>query len=381
MLSKKQRKVAAEQVIAEKEQLIAETDRLKTQIYELEKRNAELENEVEEKEEFISKLTIGLSLWNESLPIVSNLADIIINKAEDSILQVTDKIFNIGNQSKSLGKQIRDSLFEMTNGDKSIEHGIQQIRKEIVDLSDIVKAFEELQITHAQDQTVIERSVHGINNFTSTITDLAEQTSILAINASIEAARVGNAGKGFAVIAGNVQELAKKSGALATQITSTILETGKAVSHSFELQNEKIGKAVEMIKECSLTLNSTIGDLTPQVAGLKDSVENTHSSSAQVTEDLNQITMGLQFQDIIRQIMSHIVEISKEVNSNCTSDLDPQILDQPSWKNHNRQKLQEYARKYFAMEEEWQVLKNWDIYKDEPVTATDSRFNGDIELF
>lgn len=80
----------------------------------------------------------------------------------------------------------------------------------------------------------LEKAIEGIQDTLKSITLIADETNILAINASIEAARAGTAGSGFAVVAGEVKRLATEIKSLTASVETSIDEVGR---HSTELNN------------------------------------------------------------------------------------------------------------------------------------------------
>ncbi|WP_313655884.1 methyl-accepting chemotaxis protein, partial [Planktothrix agardhii] len=77
--------------------------------------------------------------------------------------------------------------------------------------------------------TGLDEQINQISIVTNLVTDLANQTNMLALNASIEAVRAGEYGKGFAVVAGEIRKLADQSKNSATQINHLITETQKSL--------------------------------------------------------------------------------------------------------------------------------------------------------
>lgn len=97
----------------------------------------------------------------------------------------------------------------------------------------------------------ISRSATEIVKINETIEDIAFQTNILALNASIEASRAGAAGKGFAVVAEEVRSLATKSSEAASSTAALIGETVKAIGSGASAANDTAAMLDEVVKETS----------------------------------------------------------------------------------------------------------------------------------
>ncbi len=140
---------------------------------------------------------------------------------------------------------------------------------------------------------VVEKKSGDIAKVIKAIEDIAFQTNILALNASIEAARAGAAGKGFAVVATEVGNLAAKSAASANSTKAIIDSTLKAVAKSIEIAHEaasainsvteKSKQAAELVKEIADDATAQAGDLEQATGGINDISEviQNNSSTAQ----------------------------------------------------------------------------------------------------
>ena len=128
----------------------------------------------------------------------------------------------------------------------------------------IRKAHETEEITAiiAHNITGLNQSAADIRSFTEVITNLAEETNLLALNASIEAARAGDLGLGFAVVAQNINQLAAQSRQAAQAINAilkTIQEKTQASSHSAEIARNIVNEQIKAVGPAEQSFADMIG--------------------------------------------------------------------------------------------------------------------------
>lgn len=142
---------------------------------------------------------------------------------------------------------------------------------------------------------VTNDSVQQIKSVTEYITDIAEETNLLALNASIEAARAGDAGKGFAVVAQQIQKLAEQSNSSAAQIganiqelvdkTEGIVKAMSLISNALRKQEESVDQTKRIFDE----LNESIGDINQKEMDMQKNVTDMN----QAKDSMSRIIVGL----------------------------------------------------------------------------------------
>ncbi len=161
--------------------------------------------------------------------------------------------------------------------------------------SDMEQTFEQLQ-----------SAVDGIQRCMKKIISIAEQTNILAINASIEAARAGESGKGFSVVASNVKELADEIKGLAEEVDTGIHEvergTGK-LNNSISISQQALDRNIDTVNSTYESFNKIIttaeGTITVQ-AEISDVIDNAHRELQTIGQFFDEIKH--QYKEVVRHI-------------------------------------------------------------------------------
>jgi methyl-accepting chemotaxis protein len=159
-------------------------------------------------------------------------------------------------------------------GLKSIDdavEGMNRIREQVESIADMVVRLSE------QSQ--------AIGEIVATVNDLAEQSGLLAVNASIEAAKAGEQGRGFAVVAQEIRSLADQSKQATTQIRTILFDVQKAIT-SAVMATEQGGKAVE----AGVKLSAQAGEVIETLAG---SVEEATNAAMQIAVSSQQQLVGM----------------------------------------------------------------------------------------
>jgi methyl-accepting chemotaxis protein len=139
--------------------------------------------------------------------------------------------------------------------------------------------------------TKLGESSVEIGNVVKVITSIAEQTNLLALNATIEAARAGEAGKGFAVVASEVKELAQET-AKATEDISRRVEAIQADTSSAVDAIAEISRVISSINDYQVTIASAVEEQTATTAEMSRSIGEAASGSSNIATNINGVAQA-----------------------------------------------------------------------------------------
>lgn len=258
----------------------------------------------------------SLEVSQRLLDNVSELEKIASSSAEanHSISEESSNVMRDSDENFQHIKYVEDSMTEISNALNKLSEmslSIAELTKK-ADQITAVNSEKIAEASHSMDEIcqgsdesreIISRlsdQSAKIVEIAKVITGISTQTNILAINASIEASRAGEAGRGFSVVAGEIKSLSDKTktaaaeiGVIIGQVTDNISSTVTAIERSAALTRQGM-ESMEQMKHSAEQLNNSNAEISQNIAGMNTVIADVTANGGNVSEKLAEVSRNIE---------------------------------------------------------------------------------------
>ena len=235
---------------------------------------------------FIEKVRILISdaknLSNENSSIAHELSTTSLEVGK-LVENSTEIVAKTAERANNMREEVVDNINDAKNSKKELEEAntfLEEANVAILNLTEDIKVSATTEIELAEKIQQLSQDTEQVKDVLQVIGDIADQTNLLALNAAIEAARAGEHGRGFAVVADEVRKLAERTQKSLVEINSTISVIVQSIMDSSEQMSSNSQK-VEELSQTATKVEDKINELSTVMSNATNMADITVNSYIQ----------------------------------------------------------------------------------------------------
>jgi methyl-accepting chemotaxis protein len=264
-------------------ELLNETKRMSTHV-------SESGRDIFTRNESINRLLSDVSSAMSDLAAGAGQISEGVSNSFSTLKDIENKVSGYTNSTKYMNKASQETLMLVKKGSEAVESQTEGIRHNVTATDNVSSTISELV-----------KEAEGITKIAATISEIADQTNLLSLNASIEAARAGEHGLGFSIVAQEVRKLAEESSKSAKEVFYLVRNIEQGVHEA--LQNIKVNESIVKHQVSAIEETKKVfGDMVESIVFVTNQMNHFEQESVKMLDSARQMS----------SVMENIASITQE---------------------------------------------------------------------
>jgi hypothetical protein len=253
--------------------------------------------------------------------------------------------------------RITTPLLRFFSGNEaSIDSKLKTIVHEMQGFDKNIKDFIQIRASMQDDLNSIENTITVSSELSTSMLSMVEKIHILAINTAIEAARIGENGKGFSVIAGELQSLSNDASSVVEQLVERMENSMNSLKDVVNTRENSIDALINSISKLQKDIHKTSIDLAKDLDSTHLNSDNFAGLMEQTKHALEELQQELQQTEASDTVFDHVFMILGEYQKQLADYIQPLIENRGEKLEHIEQQMLEQIKLLFTVKEEFLVL-------------------------
>ena len=311
-----------------------------------------------------------------SLPVLPVLATHVRDGArhvESQVVEVCNGFHGMAERARASVSQAASSLHDEQGGE-GLEELVSSSAATVEGLLQRIVRGSELSASGVVRMGTIAHDIDRVVKSLTSVDDIAMSTRILAVNARIEAVRVGEMGRGFAVVADEISQLARSSKHVADSIREIAERVTKDVASAVKELREMASADMAQVELSKREVEGTLERLSAAHRTMGRSLADAAATSEQLAGDIARAVIAMQFQDRVSQQLGHVADALAIVHDGLEGSV---AAIAPSGAPTRRPELERHLEMLAGLD----VAARPGVIGGGATAAADGSLGDDVELF
>jgi methyl-accepting chemotaxis protein len=260
-------------------------------------------------ETFLNTVNEPLISKAQLLPVLVSQLQEVSEQTETAAMDISGNFMNIVERARKQSSEAADAFGALAGNDQNNSDTLLDLsKKSLMGVIESLRGASDVTSQTLSNMNVIIGATGTAMKMVDEIGYIAAQTNLLALNAAIEAARACDYGRGFAVVADEVRKLSDRSNIAAEEIRKIVIGIETDAKEMYRKTEKNVSDTDELSADATKVVTDTLKRIDGTIGNVKTQLDHLTEEAQSLASDISNIVVSMQFQDITRQRIEHVIE-------------------------------------------------------------------------